>query len=107
MASSPSPRPDSAVSMQDIDIVQLQHEIEQLRFSETALEQECSEWKKRYQDEKAEVSRLSGSSSKEGRRTKSIKDRCSKLEEQLASSVDEVSRLRDSLSKAQKHIREA
>jgi hypothetical protein len=106
MASPSSSRSDSVVSMQDIDVVQLKHEMQQLRFSETALTQECLEWKKKYQDEKAEVLRLSGSRSKEGRRTKSNEDRCSRLEEQLASSVDEVARLHDSLFKAQKHIRE-
>jgi hypothetical protein len=92
--------------MQEIELGQMKQEIEQLRFSRTALKQECEEWKKKHLNEMDDTSRLSGLSYTEGRHIKSI-DRCSKLEVQLASSANEVTRLREHLSKAQKRVRQA
>jgi hypothetical protein len=93
--------------MQDVEIDQLKQQVQQLRLSETALQQECKEWQRKHQDQKLEVSQLSGTSSKQGRRIKSIEDRCSDLEVQLADRASEATRLREHLSKAQERIRQA
>jgi myosin heavy subunit len=106
MSSASSPRPDSAVSMQEMEISQLKQQVEQLRFSEKSVKQECEEWKRKHREEKSEVSRLCGTSSKLGRHVKSIEDRCSELEVQLVNRVNELTQLRKHLSKAEQRIRE-
>jgi chromosome segregation ATPase len=104
MSSVSSPRIDSAVSKQEMEIRQLKQQVEQLRFSEQTVKQECEEWKRKHQDQKLEVSRLSGTSSKLGRHVKSIEDHCSELKVQLVDRTNEVTELRKDLSKAQQRI---
>jgi myosin heavy subunit len=106
MSSASSPRPDSAVSMQEMEISQLKQQVEQLRFSEKSVKQECEEWQRKHRDQKSEVSRLSGTSSKLGRHVKSIEDRCCELEVQLANRVNELTQLRKDLSQAEQRIGE-
>jgi chromosome segregation ATPase len=106
MSSASSPRIDSAVSMQEMEIRQLKQQVEQLGFSEQTVKQECEEWKRKHQDQKLEVSRLSGTSSQLGRHVKSIEDRCSELDVQLVNRTKEATELRNDLSKAQQRIRE-
>jgi hypothetical protein len=107
MSAESSPRSDSAVSVQDMEIAQLKQNIKQLQFHNNALQQECSDWKSKHQIQKDEVFRLCGASSRHGRQMKELEDRCSNAKSQLGIKLKETSVLRDDLAKARKRIREA
>jgi chromosome segregation ATPase len=107
MTSQASRRPKSTVSVQDAEVETLKNEIELLRFNQNALRQECEEWKRKHRDQKDEVFRLSGASSKHGRRIQDMEAKSSAFAIQLADKDKEVSRLRANLAQTQKRMRDA
>jgi hypothetical protein len=107
MSAEASTHADSAVSMQDMEIAQLNEHIEQLQLHNNALQGECSEWKYKHQSLKDEVFQLTGASSKHGRLMKELDDRFSNAKSQLEVQINETNKLKDDLGKAQKCTREA
>jgi hypothetical protein len=107
MSAEASTHADSAVSMQDMEIAQLNEHIEQLQLHNNALQGECSEWKNKHQSLKDEVFQLTGASSKHGRQMKELEDRFSNAKSQLEVQINETNKLKDDLGKARKRTREA
>jgi predicted nuclease with TOPRIM domain len=85
-----SPRPDSAVSMQTVEIACLKNVIEELHSDHNVMEKECNEWKKKYRDLKQENVNLAGVRSKEVKQVKMLQVRAPELEQQLAAKEKEL-----------------